>query len=600
MRPFTIDELAAWRKSARATTSSIPGWALGAVFVAWVTSSFNGFPVVLREFPVAAWCAAVFFAYAVQWWLGRPFVRQSDVLPSRGRAHALLAAGFTSECIFRLPSLWLFPTGQVGMLCAALLLGAGIVGAYVVGRWSPKILVVTAAPSALYLAGIPLFDLIQGGATVRHVVVLIACLLFLAALLPLLLTSIETEREERKQREELERRRHEAESATAAKSTFVAVVSHELRTPISAILAGATELERTAKEPAGRSNARMILDAGAMMRTLLNDLLDAAKLEAGRMSVEEVAFDLRQLIADQMRLWRAEARNKGLRLRLAGAHSAPRMMLGDPTRLRQILSNLLSNALKFTEEGSVGLNISRDDLGDGRCELLLEVVDTGKGMTEVQVEGLFTPFAQAEASIARTHGGTGLGLAISRDLARLMGGEISVSSRVGHGSRFTLRLKLSESEVIGAPAAEELSTAPRDFEGMSVLVVDDHEINRRAITLMLEPLALSVSTATSGAEALRLLAQHPFDLVLMDVYMPELSGHDATRALRAVAGPNQATPVIAVTGATTDADIKNCLAAGMNGSVAKPIDASELYSEIARLTAAHPRKDDASEVRRGA
>lgn len=384
---------------------------------------------------------------------------------------------------------------------------------------------------------------------------------------------------EKAARADAERRRAEAESAVAAKSAFVAMVSHELRTPISAILAGATELERISGG-VGRSHARLIADAGGMMRTLLNDLLDLAKLDAGRMTVESTAYDFRALMADQLRFWRAEAMKQGLTLRLAGARAAPGWVEGDPMRLRQILNNLLSNALKFTHDGSVTVSIAAAALPDGRTRLDIQVADTGAGMTEAQMDRLFQPFAQADESVARTHGGTGLGLVISRQLARMMEGDVTVASTPGEGSRFTVSITVSQAEAPAAPVVTDEAPAPA--AAMSVLVVDDHEINRRAIFLMLEPLGAEVSLASSGVDALQMLAVRPFDVVLMDVHMPELDGHETTRRLRAGGGPNASTPVIAVTGATEPADVQACLAAGMSDWVSKPIDAGQLYNALAR------------------
>ncbi|MDP1875057.1 ATP-binding protein [Phenylobacterium sp.] len=375
-------------------------------------------------------------------------------------------------------------------------------------------------------------------------------------------------------RDESERRRLEAESAVAAKSAFIAVVSHELRTPISAILAGAEDLRRNA-HGSEAAKAEMIAEAGAMMRTLLNDLLDQAKLEAGRMSVETIPFDLRHLLAQQLIFWRAEARRKGLRLRLEGGRSSPQWVSGDPTRLRQILNNLLSNAIKFTEAGGVTLSLGAD--GEGR--VVLSVQDTGRGLDAAALEQLFTPFQQAAPDVARTHGGTGLGLAISRDLARLMNGDLVAESRPGHGACFTLALPLPEASTPASPlqAAEQPDLPPA-----AVLVVDDHEINRRAIGLMLRELDVSLTEAASGFEALGLLEQQPFDLVLMDCHMPGMDGLSVTRELRRRAGPNQQTPVIAVTGAGEPAHIAACHDAGMNDHVLKPIDAARLIEAMGR------------------
>lgn len=385
-------------------------------------------------------------------------------------------------------------------------------------------------------------------------------------------------------RAESERRRLEAESAVAAKSAFIAVVSHELRTPISAILAAAEDMRRNT-QGSDAAKAAMISEAGGMMRTLLNDLLDQAKLDAGRMSVESLPFDLRRLLAQQLLFWRAEARRKGLRLRLAGAQVCPQWVQGDPTRLRQILNNLLSNAIKFTEQGSITLTIG----AIAGQPLTLSVRDTGPGLDSAALESLFTPFQQTRVDVARTHGGTGLGLAISRDLARLMGGDLVASSEPGRGACFTLTVSLPAAT---APEPDLDLTAGSELPPLHVLVVDDHDMNRRAVSIMLQDLDVRLSEASSGFQALGMLEAQPFDLILMDCHMPGMDGFTVTRELRRRSGPNQRTPVIAVTGAGEASQIAACLDAGMNDHVLKPLDAGQLISAMERALDTAPSGTD--------
>ena len=381
-------------------------------------------------------------------------------------------------------------------------------------------------------------------------------------------------------RAEAERRRAEAEALTDAKSAFVAMVSHELRTPISAILAGA---EAVGRDPAhADDHAALIGQAGRMMRALLNDLLDLSKMEAGRMSVECVTFELPALIRDSVAFWSSEARKKQLDLRVEGLERLPEQVSGDPTRLSQILNNLLSNAIKFTDVGGVTLSLGGAG-GPAGFQLRLAVSDTGPGLSADQLARLFVPFEQGGASTARTHGGTGLGLAISRELARLMGGELTCLSTPGDGSTFTLQVRL------GAAAAAQGRSASPDA-GVRVLVVDDHEVNRRALGLMLEPLGVTLVTAEGGAEALERAAAEPFDVILMDVNMPLLDGREATRRLRAGAGPNRTVPVIACTASDDAGEIERCRQAGMSGHLAKPIDAAALHRALAEALEAAARE----------
>ncbi|PTT81083.1 hybrid sensor histidine kinase/response regulator, partial [Pseudomonas sp. HMWF010] len=309
------------------------------------------------------------------------------------------------------------------------------------------------------------------------------------------------------------------------------------------------------------------------MRTLLNDLLDFSRLDAGRMVVEKVPFNLRQTLADTLRLWRPEAARKGLRLRLEGAPSLPRWVTGDAMRLRQVLNNLLSNAVKFTAQGSITVRLSCERNGTA-YRLSLAVVDTGPGISATMLTRLFTPFEQLDASIVRQHGGSGLGLAISRQFAQLMGGDLTATSVDGQGAIFTLSLMLEASE------PPETSETACSLTGARVLVVDDHVVNRRAIELVLQPFGIEATLAESGEQALALLGTEVFDAVLMDLYMPGMDGRDATRALRSGSSPNRDTPVIAVTASSTPKDWEACRAAGMNGHVAKPVDPIELHAAL--------------------
>lgn len=477
-----------------------------------------------------------------------------------------------------LAMIWPFASGSWGVANAAFLLAGAILNSVLTTQASVAAFEASIIPLGLYAALLPVISVAIGADVGLVIGLAVGGALLTFSVIKLWRKAHRIRIAEKGARAEAERRQAEAEAAVAAKSAFVAMVSHELRTPISAILAGATELERISGG-VGRSHARLIVDAGAMMRTLLNDLLDLAKLDAGRMSVECTPFDFHALMSDQIRFWRAEAMKKGVALRLTGAKSAPGWVVGDPTRLRQVLNNLLSNALKFTDEGSVTVGLEAVPTINAGALLRISVADTGAGMTAEQLERLFTAFDQTDATVARTHGGTGLGLVISRELARLMGGDITVQSTRGEGATFTVSLVVTAAE---APRAEGHDPVSETARAMKILIVDDHHINRRAIALILEPLGAEVAAARSGAEALEALASRPFDVVLMDVNMPDMNGRDAVRALRTAEGANRTTPVIAVTGDTAPADVQRCLEAGMNDWVAKPIDAGQLYNALAR------------------
>jgi len=383
-------------------------------------------------------------------------------------------------------------------------------------------------------------------------------------------------------RAEAELRLRQAEAAVQAKSAFVAMVSHELRTPLSGVLAAGAQLQREAQTPVGRQAVEVVVDAGRFMHALLDDLLDLAKLEAGRMTTESVPYDLGHLVWSLERHWTAAARSAGKPLRLTSAMGLPRKVSGDPTRLRQVLNNLLSNAVKFTGPAGVSWTVDVCDGAEG-CALTIRVTDTGPGIAPEKLDRLFTAFEQTDETVARTHGGTGLGLALSRELARVMGGELRVESTVGVGSTFVLSLPVGRVEtpveLKGEPEAE-----PGE-QGLRVLVLDDHEINRRTLSLLLAPAGAEVVQTACAQEALVSLASESFDVVLTDLNMPEMNGFAFTRALRDGEGPNRWTPVVAVTAGDVEAELPACLLAGMSGCVAKPIDPARLYAAVADAVA---------------
>ncbi|HWE46299.1 MAG TPA: ATP-binding protein [Caulobacteraceae bacterium] len=566
MNAINLEDLATAMAARRAQARMRIG--LAASFVLCF-GTFAGWPFVIGWFCLYAGLQALEH---------RLFANDDAMTPARARI-ALTLLVLNSATFGALGLHGPFPDGPWGVASGSLLLAGAILNTVTTNMASRAAFTAALAPFAVYIVAMA-FAAVWVGATARHGLLLgFAGVMIVISAVMIWRTTARVYRAEVRARAESERRRSEAESAVAAKSAFMAVVSHELRTPISAILAGAAEIERTG-EGATKGNARLIGDAGSMMTALLNDLLDMAKLDAGRLAVEQVSFDLRSLLADQMRFWRAQAKTKGLRLRFIGAAATPRLVAGDSLRIRQILNNLISNALKFTDHGSVTVRVGCTPGEAGTIALSVAVIDTGPGMSEDQVSRLFAPFEQLEASVARDHGGTGLGLAISRDLARLMGGDIDVTSTLGEGASFVLRLALQPGEA--SPSQVEPSAAPFSGGGVQVLVVDDHEINRRALTLMLEPAQVVVTCATSGADALTLLAVRTFDVVLMDCNMPGMDGRAATRILRGAPGPNRATPVIAITGSTSDQDVRECVAAGMNDHVAKPIDVADLHAALAR------------------
>jgi PAS domain S-box-containing protein len=374
---------------------------------------------------------------------------------------------------------------------------------------------------------------------------------------------------------ELVAARLEAERLTRVKSEFLANMSHEIRTPMNTVLGMARIGERDSESEKSRETFGHILQAGVHLLGVINDILDFSKIEAGKMAVEARAFNLAAAVANAMGLMNERASAKGLALTLDAAADLPGWVAGDRLRLEQVLLNLLGNAVKFTELGEVSLAVRR--VGE---DILFRVADSGIGMTPEQVARLFSAFEQADSSTTRQFGGTGLGLAISRNLARLMGGDIGVTSEMDNGSVFTLHLPLpaatpqEEAEVAAA-------SGPR-LAGLRVLAAEDVELNRLVLEDMLEQEGATVLFAENGEQVLAHLSQHgvtAFDVVLMDVQMPVMDGHEATRRLRVIAPE---LPVIGLTAHALAEERDKCLASGMIDHVGKPIEPKQLIRAILR------------------
>jgi signal transduction histidine kinase/ActR/RegA family two-component response regulator len=390
--------------------------------------------------------------------------------------------------------------------------------------------------------------------------------------------------------EELDLRRREAEAATVAKSRFLAAMSHEIRTPMSGVLGllGLMLGEPLAKRQ--RERAEIALASAQGLLQILNDILDFSKLEAAliRLSEEEVA--IRPLIDEVMALMAAGAAQKGIELRCEVAEEVPERIVTDPMRLRQVLINLLSNAAKFTEAGSVSVRADYAPAGGGQGRLRVEVHDTGIGIAADQAAKVFEQFVQIDNSLTRRTGGTGLGLAITKQLVELMGGDISVTSTPGVGSmfRFSIRVRPGAAEAAPAAAAERGPAAAAPLSPLRVLLAEDNATNQYLITAFLQADGHRLVTVTDGAAAVEAAAAGGFDVVLMDVQMPVLDGLAATRAIRALPGPAGRVPVIALTANAMSGDREQCMAAGMDDYLSKPVEAGALARALALIRGGAP------------
>jgi signal transduction histidine kinase/ActR/RegA family two-component response regulator len=372
-----------------------------------------------------------------------------------------------------------------------------------------------------------------------------------------------------------------AADANEAKSRFLANVSHEIRTPLNGILGMASELSESSLNEDQAQCLRVIEQSGAVLLATINDVLDLSRIEAGQLLVDERPFALRELVQAAGALYGARAREKGLALQLHVQENLPDVLLGDAVRIRQILHNLIANAVKFTATGGVTVRV-RPEL-EGR-RLIMAVQDSGPGIDRLAQKRVFEPFQQADASITRQHGGSGLGLSISRQLCHAMGGELSVVSRPGHGATFFIDLPLKPASAQDQEQAVMPLPQEQDIAGLSILVVDDNATNRLILSRFLSGTSAQVRCVKSGEEALAECRDQHFDVVLMDVQMPVMDGVAATHHIREAERRSGQDPafIVAVTANVLSHQVAEYLSAGMDEVLGKPVSKRDLLGVLAR------------------
>ncbi|WP_448206579.1 ATP-binding protein [Azospirillum sp. sgz302134] len=395
-------------------------------------------------------------------------------------------------------------------------------------------------------------------------------------------------------REEAEAARIAAENASRAKSRFLAMMSHELRTPMTAVIGMGDLLMGTPLTDQQKGFVKTLRSSADTLLTILNDILDFSKIEAGQLELEEIDFSLHRLIEDVVQLFTVRAAAKGLTLTASIAQDTPRHVRGDPTRLRQVLFNLVANAIKFTDRG--GIEVAAWCMEDGEdLQLRFEVADTGIGMTEEQRARVFEAFVQADASTSRKYGGTGLGLAICKRLVQAMGGDIAVSSTPGRGSTFRFSIRshpaeaLPAADALGRPLAD-LIGAPGDALAVSLrlLLGEDNDVNRMLISAMLTRMGHRIDAVADGRAVVAALQAAEYDVVLLDMEMPVMDGRSTARAIRRMSGPTSRLPIVGISADALPEHRDGHMAAGLDAYLTKPIDWEHLNAVLVDL-ATRPR-----------
>lgn len=492
-----------------------------------------------------------------------------------------------------------------GLVCAALLLSGALINGVMVTAGSRSIMAASLGPHLCALAALPVFMRLRYDQPLPALQLLVAGLLLTAATVAAVRGLSATLARRRTAEATAVAERRLAEAASRAKSDFIANMSHEIRTPLNGVIGMARALSRADLPSREKEQSLLLVESGEALRVLLNDMLDLSKIEAGKLTIDVRPFALRPMLEGVTRLFEPAAAAKGLTVSLEIAPGLAGTWIGDEARIRQVLSNLVSNAVKFTSTGGLVVSAAASDGSTAPgsvAGLRLAVADTGPGIDPAQMDRLFQKFVQLDESSTRRHGGTGLGLALCADLTSLMEGEIQVRRAPGGGMEFVvlLPLKTGHADLAETPPHEP---AARDLEGapLWVLAAEDHPTNRKVLELLLEPTGVHCRFVENGQEAVEAWREQDWDVILMDVQMPVMDGLAATRAIRSeeAFGGRRRTPIIALTANALQHQQEEYAAAGMDDFVGKPIQPARLYAALNRAaeqSEPSPRSADAAQA----
>lgn len=524
-----------------------------------------------RQLGAVLWWLAVAGLLALEVALYSRFLARGRPLAKSERG-ALAVVSFICSCVNVWPAYALLTVDQPHASFAAALFMAGTLLHLLVHNSENRLIFCSAAaPLAVGLLGAGGFAALGQG----EFLPLLTASVFLYAMGMAFLAKESASRKIAAALAEAERERAAALKASAAKSAFLARMSHELRTPLNGVLGSAAALKAAALAEADADRLAAIEASGEALLALVSDAIDITSIETGGLTLSEGPTDLCQTICAAVARHRPRAAEKGLGLGLDLTAVQEPFVSIDGARLGQALSHLLSNAVKFTESGAILVRVQADN-GEG----LIEVSDTGCGLSAEEQERIFRPFEQADNSITRKYGGAGLGLALVAEIAKAMGGSVSVKGEKGKGAAFTLSFRAPPASA--TPAAAVAPQASKN--GPAILLVEDNEINRKVVRAFLRPLNAVVVDAENGAVALARLSERAFDLVLMDLHMPVMDGLTTTRAIRAAPAPYARTPIVALTAAVSEEDRRASFAAGVDEFLGKPVKGDKLAATIRRFT----------------